>query len=138
MKLNTVAGKTDKGRRLRARLVKISYYRAGRDEKGYATAIARTYTPYDYDVHMKIVPAKDKNSRYVSSIKFTDKDLNVLVNCSCPDYMFRWSWANHKAGVGEHVYDNGEPPDIRNPSYRYQLCKHLYALRQLVKQKHGI
>ena len=137
MKMDTLYRKTDRRRKINARLVIIQYYRAGRDEKGYPTAIARTHSPLEYTVHRKVIPALDRKARYVTSIKFKDKQMNVHVSCSCQDYMYRTEFLNAQAGAGEIIYGNGEPPTkVDNPGVR--MCKHLIALRDLVKKKHGI
>ncbi len=138
MKLDTLVGKSSKLRKLNAGLVRIVAYKTGRDKAGFATAVAKTFTPREYNLRYQQVRAKDQN-RYVSSIKFLDRKLNVKVSCSCPDYVFGgWEFSNYQVGASDIIYGNGEPPDVRHPSYRPGLCKHLIALRNLVKQKHGI
>jgi hypothetical protein len=137
MKLAQLVKSSDKMRKLNARLVKVVGYKAGKDRNGIPTAISKTYTPREIGVDGRIVPAKDHN-KYVSSIKFLDPKLNVKVSCSCPDYCFRWEVANHKHGASDIIYSNGEPPLERNPNNKPGLCKHLLALRALIKAKHGV
>lgn len=125
-------------RKANARLVKVVAYKTGRDKQGLATAVAKTYTPQEYNMQRKLVSARDQN-KYVSSIKFLDKKLHVKVSCSCPDFVFAgWEWSLHERGAADIVYGNGEPPNEKNPSYLPGCCKHLIALRALVKGKHGI
>jgi len=137
MKLNKLVSTSDKLRKLNAKLVRVVQIKTGKDRKGNPTVMAKTYTPREVNVHYKIVPARDK-SRYVSSIKFIDNKLNVKVSCSCPDYLFRWEVANHQAGCSDIVYSNGEPPLFTNPSMTPSMCKHLLALRGMIKTKYGV
>lgn len=134
MKIAKLFNATDKVRRINARFVRVIGYKAGRDKKGFATAIAKTYTPQEFKGG-RVVPSADKN-KYVSSIKFLDEKLNVKVSCSCPDFCFRWEYNNHKAGAADIIYSNGEPPTVMGTSIG--LCKHLVALRLLIKNKHGV
>jgi hypothetical protein len=64
-------------------------------------------------------------------------DIDCSVDCSCPDYRYRLSYANKAAGAGE----NG--PSSLNKGFNYQssinvgpgLCKHLIALKEYLKTK---
>lgn len=72
-------------------------------------------------------------------------DLPCLVDCSCPDYKYRWAYANDKkeAGVlGPNSLNqaNGAAPDPQapphmNPRAKPGLCKHLLALKTALHQK---
>lgn len=138
MKLDALVSKSTRLRKLNATLVRVIGYKTGRDKKGFATAVAKTFTPKEYNVHHKLVQAKDQKP-YVSSVKFIDKRLNVKVSCSCPDYVFAgWEYANHTVGAADIIYGNGEPPNEKNPEMRVGLCKHLLALRTIIKEKHGV
>ena len=138
MKMDTLVTKSEAFRKINSKLVRVVQYKAGRDKKGYAVAMARTYTRREVNVHRHLVPARDQN-KYVSSIRFLDKKLNVEVSCSCPDYVFAgWEWSNAQVGASKIIYGNGEPPSLRNPGHRPGLCKHLIALRALIKDKHGL
>jgi hypothetical protein len=123
-------------RKLNSKFVKVVNYKAGRDKLGRAVAMAKTYTPLELNVHRNVVNSRDKN-RYVSAITFLDKSLNVEVTCSCPDYVFSGAeYNNAQVGASKIIYGNGEAPDA-SKSHKPGLCKHLIALRALVKQKHG-
>jgi len=138
MKLDKLVRLSERMRRLNSRLVKVVGYKTGTGKDGIPTAVARTYTPLEYSLGgRRIMRAKDKN-KYTSSIKFLDRGLHVRVSCSCPDYMYRWEYANNLVGASHIIYGNGEAPDETNPQYRPGLCKHLLALRTLVKEQHGI
>lgn len=136
--LNELVKMSERMRRLNSRLVKVVGYKTGKDKRGSPTAVAKTYTPLEYTLAgHRITRSKDQN-KYVSSIKFLDRRLHVKVSCSCPDYMYRWEWANNEHGASDIIYGNGEAPDYTNPPYRPGLCKHLLALRSLIKVKHGV
>ena len=137
-KLDQLVKSSDSLRKINARFVKVVAYKTGRDKKGMAVAMAKTYTVHEVNVHRKLQNARDR-SKYVSHIKFLDKKLNVEVSCSCPDYVFGgWEFSNAQVGASQIRYGNGEAPDIRNPDYRPGLCKHLLALREIIKKKHNI
>lgn len=113
---------TERMRRINARFVRIIGYKTGIDKNGVPTAVAKTFTPLEYTIGHKVVRAKDQN-RYTSSIKFLKKGtMNVKVSCSCPDYCFRFEFANHTVGASDIIYSNGEPPDETNPNYNPGLC----------------
>lgn len=138
MKLDQIMAKCDKMRKLNAKLVRVVGYKTGFDKKGLPTAVAKTYTPREYTVNMRLVRAKDQN-KYVSSVKFLDRKLNVKVSCSCKDFLFAgWEYVLAQHGAADIVYGNGEPPDIKNPDHRIGCCKHIIALRALIKEKHGV
>ena len=136
MKMDQLVKGTNAMRRANSKFVKVLNYKAGKDKEGRPTAMAKTYTPHEYNVHRHIVDARDKK-RYVSAITFIDKKLNVEVTCSCPDYVFSGAeYNNAQVGASKIRYGNGEPPDSSKPD-RPSMCKHLIALRALVKAKHG-
>ena len=62
------------------------------------------------------------------------------VDCGCPDYTFRWAYANNRRGAGPMGSNsinqcNGARPNITNPGLRPGMCKHLLALRDQLRQK---
>ena len=62
------------------------------------------------------------------------------VDCGCPDYKFRWAYANNKSGAGPLGFNslnksNGMPADMLNPENRPGLCKHLLALKDGLRKK---
>lgn len=137
MKLNQLVNKSDKMRKANARLVRVVGYKTGFDKKKIPTAVAKTYTPKEYVIGMRLRRARDQN-KYVSSIKFLNKKLDVKVSCSCPDYMYRFEWANAQLGASDIIYGNGDPPDVTNAEHRPGMCKHLLALRTIIKERHGV
>lgn len=138
MTLNELVRLSERMRRLNSRLVKVVGYKTGKDKKGIPTAVAKTFTPLEYSLRgHRIIRSRDLN-KYVSSIKFLDRKYRVRVSCSCPDFMYRWEYADNLVGAADIIYGNGDPSDETNPGYRPGLCKHLLALRTLIKAKHGV
>jgi hypothetical protein len=136
MKMDKLLKNTDAMRRANAKFVKVVNYKAGRDKDKRPTAMAKTYTPHKYNLHYHVVNDPDKK-RYVSAITFLNPQLDVEVTCSCPDYVFSGAeYNNAQVGASKIRYGNGEPPDATK-SDRPSLCKHLVALRALVKERHG-
>lgn len=82
--------------------------------------------------------------RHKGFIKFfkpkTQKPLEkieCLVDCTCPDFRYRWAWANKQRGssvVGAKSMNQAlnRAPRITNPRARPGLCKHVLALRDFV------
>ena len=137
MKLNYLVRRSEAMRKVNAGFVKVVQFKAGRDKKGFAVALAKTYTRREVNIHRRLVNSRDQN-RYVSSVKFIDKKLNVEVSCSCPDFMYRWEYALAQVGAAQIIYGNHEAPDYTNPGHKIGLCKHLIALRLLILKKHNI
>ena len=62
------------------------------------------------------------------------------VDCGCPDYKFRWAYANNKNDAGPIGFNslnknNGSPSRVTNPQNRPGLCKHLLALKDDLRKK---
>jgi hypothetical protein len=134
-KLDQLVKASEQLRKINARFVRVVAYKTGRDKKGLAVAMAKTYTRHEVNVHRKLQNAKDQN-RYVSHVKFMDKKLNVEVSCSCPDFLFRWEYRLAEVGAAKIRYSNGEAPTVNDMGLG--MCKHLLALRELIKKKHNI
>lgn len=63
--------------------------------------------------------------------------LNCIVDCTCPDYRYRWAWANKQRGasrVGPQSINqaHNRAPRITNPTSRPGLCKHILAAREYI------
>jgi len=63
--------------------------------------------------------------------------LPVEVDCMCPDYRYRWAWANHqkKAGpIGKNSLNQciRRAPRKTNPQGLPGLCKHILATRDFI------
>jgi len=128
---------SEKMRKMNARFVKVVAFKKGYNRLGQATAIAKTYTPLEFNSAKTVVRSRDLN-RYVSSIVFLDKKLNVKVSCSCPDFLFRWEYPLYANGAADIVYGNGDPANTTNPGNVPGMCKHLIALRVLIKNSENV
>ena len=115
------------------RNVKTGHWKSGPD-RGLAYIAAQTSSTHVQDQHGQLIPNPDKNT-YVTAITFVDRQLNVKASCSCPDYLFRWEWANWNRKAADIEYSNGDSPDITNPTYKPSLCKHLVALAERIMDK---
>jgi len=63
--------------------------------------------------------------------------IKCIVDCTCPDYRYRWAWANKqkgscKVGPGTLNLCLNRAPRKTNPTGRPGLCKHLLALRDYI------
>jgi hypothetical protein len=134
MKLGKLTQLSETGRIMNAAYVKIQKYKEGRARDGTAYAAAQTYSLVEINSNRELVRSKDRN-KYLTKIHFLDKKLNVKVSCSCPDYMFRFEYPNTKLGASDIIYGNGDPPTVY---FAPGLCKHLIAVRKLIKQRHKI
>lgn len=61
----------------------------------------------------------------------------VVVDCTCPDFRYRWAWANKQRGasrVGSQSLNQAHDraPRITNPGNKVGLCKHLLAARNYI------
>ena len=66
--------------------------------------------------------------------------LDCEVDCSCPDFRYRWAWAVKQRGssrVGPQSLNQAwnRAPRITNPSAKPGLCKHILALRNYLYGK---
>lgn len=64
--------------------------------------------------------------------------LNCVVDCGCPDFRYRWAWANKQRGasvVGPQSLNQAinRAPRITNPTSRPGLCKHILACKQYIE-----
>jgi hypothetical protein len=63
--------------------------------------------------------------------------LPVEVDCMCPDYRYRWAWANHQRsagpiGAGSLNQCINRAPRKTNPKGAPGLCKHILATRDYI------
>lgn len=63
--------------------------------------------------------------------------LECLVDCTCPDFRYRWAWANKQRGssrVGDQSLNQAlnRAPRHTNPKGKPGLCKHLLATREYI------
>jgi hypothetical protein len=70
-------------------------------------------------------------------------DLDCHADCSCPDFTYRWAYADARQDasvIGSKSLNKciNRPPDYMNPKQKPGLCKHLIALTDYLKTKiHG-
>lgn len=72
--------------------------------------------------------------------KESASDLECQADCQCPDYRYRWAYANNAqdaAPIGNDSLNQciNRPPNITNPEQVPGLCKHLSALRDYLWEK---
>lgn len=63
--------------------------------------------------------------------------LQCVVDCTCPDFRYRWAWANKQRGssaVGPRSLNqaHNRAPRITNPTGKPGLCKHILAARHYI------
>jgi hypothetical protein len=68
------------------------------------------------------------------------ENIYCSVDCGCPDYKYRWAYANNNKDAGPMGNDslnqcNGETPSITNPYLTPGLCKHLVSLHKYLQTK---
>jgi hypothetical protein len=111
-------------RRVSSKIVKIVEIKVKKNIDGYPLILAKTIsteTPKGEAKNLKTAP------HYVTSIELYPKK-QVIVSCSCDDWLFTYEVACNKKGAARIEYSNGENPGTRNPAMTPGCCKHLYAL----------
>jgi hypothetical protein len=135
LKLNALYNNTDEGRKHRSEKVHTKHFKT----------IISTKNNYikDYHYHTGTVGMMYKTTiRPLNPMQYdlNNGDAPAVVSCSCPDFKFRWEYANTQSQNAEIKYSNGQPAIVTNPSNRKQLCKHLYAITSdvLTKNKKNV
>lgn len=82
--------------------------------------------------YVKFFKPKNKNPKNVPL-----QHLDCLVDCTCPDFRYRWAWANKQrqsSVVGPNSLNQAwnKAPKKTNPSGRPGLCKHILATRSYI------
>jgi len=82
--------------------------------------------------YVKFFKPKNKNPKNIPL-----QQLECLVDCTCPDFRYRWAWANKQRAssvVGPQSLNQAwnKAPRKTNPSGRPGLCKHILATRQYI------
>jgi len=80
--------------------------------------------------YVKFFKPKNKNPKNVPL-----QHLECLVDCTCPDFRYRWAWTNKQrqsSVVGGNSLNQAwnRAPKITNPKGKPGLCKHILATRQ--------
>jgi hypothetical protein len=81
-----------------------------------------------------------ENSDVAKSSNASADDIFCSVDCQCPDYKYRWAYANNNKDAGPMGNDslnqcNGNRPIQTNPYLTPGLCKHLVSLHDYLKTK---
>lgn len=90
-----------------------------------------------------ITTGKGYQGRITFGKNLADKsaiDLPCSVDCGCPDYKFKWAYANNdkdSSPMGSNSLNkcNGSTPNMTNPYLTPGLCKHLLSLQTYLKTK---
>jgi hypothetical protein len=82
--------------------------------------------------YVKFFKPKNKNPKNVPL-----QHLDCLVDCTCPDFRYRWAWANKQrqsSVVGPNSLNQAwnKAPRKTNPKGTPGLCKHILATRSLI------
>ena len=133
----TDAGRRDRGNRMRVRSLAGT---ADEDSENwnfsYKSANDHITTGKS---HMgRISFGKDAYVRYKN--KKNMDEVVCKVDCSCPDYRYRWAYANAAQQAGEMGVNslnkcNGNAPVKTNPRRKPSLCKHLVSLKNYLRTK---
>lgn len=97
------------------------------DDYGRIYARATTYSTKLYDKKRRVWYRKITPKVYDTFIMINPKRKNVVLSCSCPDFLYRHEVALYRRGGAEIEYSNGRLPKITNPRYRPTCCKHCLA-----------
>jgi hypothetical protein len=126
-----------KANRLRlegAKYVRFTDIKKGYDSRGRGFVAGASYSTHLIGEDGR--PVKNPHPhKYVTVITFRDQKLNVLVSCSCADFLYRWEVALHNKDAAEIEYSNGAYPTMTNPSGKHASCKHIIALYSKIKAK---
>lgn len=133
----TDGGRRDRGNRMRVRSLAGT---ANEDEEqwnfGYKSARDHITTMGPHEGRISF----EKDAYVQNRNKRSMDDIMCKVDCSCPDYKYRWAYANAAQDAGETGSDtlnqcNGDVPRRTNPRLKPSLCKHLVALKDYLRTK---
>jgi len=135
--LRTNGGRINRGSRMRVRSLAGS---ANENEEqwnfGYKSARDHITTMKPHTGRISF--EKDAYNKFRG--KRSMDEVMCKVDCSCPDYKYRWAYANAAQQAGEMGGDslnksNGNAPVKTNPGKKPSLCKHLVALKDYLRTK---
>lgn len=106
------------------------------DDVGRVYAYANTYSTKIFDKKHRVWITKLLPKTYDTFIMINPKYKNVVLSCSCPDFMYRHEVALYRRGGAEIEYSNGRLPKITNPKYRATCCKHCLAFYLFLSNKY--
>lgn len=130
-----IAKTTPNNRRLGSQYVKLLKVKTGYDDQGLAFIVAQSYSTKVWSEKQGIFVNNPNRDKYLTHVQFLDRKLHCKLSCSCPDFMYREEYALHKKGAADIEYSNGEPPTTTNPKQQIFMCKHLYKVYTIIKDK---
>ena len=142
MTFRQLFSKTDGGRRDRGNRMRTRSLAGTADEDSENWNFSYKSNPDHITTgrsHMgRISFGKDAYVRYKN--KRSMDEVICKVDCSCPDYKYRWAYANYQQDAGDMGSGslnkcNGQPPVKTNPRRRVSLCKHLVSLKDYLRTK---
>jgi hypothetical protein len=126
------------GRKKRAQGMRVQKLQVTSERDGKAWNFAYKSSPHNNTTGKswegRITFLKDATNRENA------EDLPCHVDCSCPDYKFRYAYANNRKdasplGVNSLNKCNNAPPRIMNPQLKNGLCKHLISLKNALHKR---
>jgi len=111
--------------------VVIKAVKARKNTEGFPMVIAKVQSALTPKGQIK---APAKRTTYVTAIEFYAKK-QVIVDCSCDDFLYTFEYANNMKGCSRIENSNGQPPMSRNPAQIPGMCKHLIGLYRYLKAK---
>lgn len=100
----------------------------GKSKSGRPIVKALVLSTHDSQGNMKTHRAK--HQCYIEGLSDREKvnPKYVKVSCDCGFFWSHCEVALHRVGAADIIHSNGQPPNIKNPTYRPILCKHLIKL----------
>ena len=64
----------------------------------------------------------------IQAIRLLLEHGDILIDCSCPDYKYRFNWIAKQYGYAlrNRIQGHNYSPDLANPQLKGGLCKHLF------------
>jgi hypothetical protein len=113
-----------KNRQKKAKYVAIRAMKIKTNAEGMPIVLAKTQTTQKPGGGL----ISDKKANlYLTTVEVYPKK-QVIVSCSCDDFMYTWEVALSMKGAARIEFSNGEMPDERNPLKIAGCCGHIYAL----------
>lgn len=133
MSFDQLMGMSDPKRIARSATVRVPplKFDAYKDQEAYYfnAKSAPSTTGLRHKGYVKVFKPKDPNTPL--------EKVDCEVDCQCPDYKFRWAWANKQRGsskVGPNSLNQAwnQAPRKTNPKGRPGLCKHIISTRDYI------
>jgi hypothetical protein len=124
MTISQIMNSTPKTRRDKAKQVAILGIKIKTNLDGMPMVVAKTRSTQK-NTGKEIKPSEA--THYVTTIEVYPKK-EVIVSCSCDDFLYTWEVALVKKGAARVEFSNGKKPTDRNPAMTPGCCGHTYAL----------